>query len=215
MPVQVLGKTSARRSTEVQSDVHSLRVEGVLAQVHGQLHQPPEVPAIRWGVGVDGGLGFAERHQQMAVGVRVPIEEHHAAGIAVDDLLLSIAVWVRPVVRQEVGAARRRRCLGGVDLRFKGADVGHSPGCPKGRVHDRSVGNEICGNMKFMMIQCDPRARAEGTEWTNEGALAALGENSKKYFWYLSRHSLSAEFQSGTRVTSQCICALNRLRNSV
>jgi hypothetical protein len=28
-------------------------------------------------------------------------------------------------------------------LRFKGADVGHSPGCPKGRVHGPSVGREI------------------------------------------------------------------------
>ncbi len=156
MPVQVLGETSTRRSTEVQSDVHALRVEGVLAQVHGQLHQPPEVPAIRWGVGVDGGLGLPECHQQMPVGVRVPIQEHHAAGIAVDDLLFSIAVWVRPVVRQEVGAARRWRCLGGVHLRFKGADVGHSPGCPKGRVHGRSVGTEMFENMTFVMIQCGP-----------------------------------------------------------
>lgn len=154
MPVQVLGKTSARRAAEVQSDVHALRVEGVLAQVHGQLHQLPEVRAIRWGVGVDSGLRFAKRHQQMAVGVRVPIEEHHAAGITVDDLLFSIAVGVSPVVRQEVWAPRRRRCLGGVDLRFKGADVGHSPRCPKGRVHDRSVGTEIFETMTFVMIQC-------------------------------------------------------------
>ena len=155
MPVQVLGEARARRSTEVQSDVHPLRVEGVLAQIHGQLHQPPEVRSIRWGVGVDGGLGFAERHQQMAVGVRVPIEEHHAAGISVDDLLFSIAVWMRPVVGEKVGAARRWRCLGGVDLRFKGTDVGHSPRCPKGRVHARSVGNEIFETMTFVMIQCD------------------------------------------------------------
>lgn len=143
MPVQVLGEASTRRSPKVQSDVHALRVKGVLAQVHGQFHQPPEVRSIRWGVSVDGGFGFAERHQQMPVGVRVPIEEHHAAGIAVDDLLFSIAVGVRPVVREEVGAARWWRCLGGVDLRFKGADVGHSPGCPKGRVHGPSVGREI------------------------------------------------------------------------
>jgi len=156
MPVQVLGEASTRRSPEVQSDVHALRVEGVLAQVHGQFHQPPEVRSIRWGVGVDGGLRFTERHQQMAVGVRVPIEEHHAAGIPVDDLLLSIAVGVRPIVRQEVGAARWWRCLGGVDLRFKGADVGHSPGCPKGRVHEGSVGNGIFGILTFVLIQCDP-----------------------------------------------------------
>ena len=132
MPVQVLGEASTRRSPEVQSDVHALRVESVLAQVHGQLHQPPEVRSIRRGVGVDGGHWFAKCHQQMAVGVRVAIEEHHAAGIPVDDLLFRIAVGVGPVVGQEVGAARRWRCLGGVDLRFKGADVGHAPGCPKG-----------------------------------------------------------------------------------
>lgn len=99
MTMQVLGEPGARRSTEVESDVHALRVEGVLAQVHGQLHQPPEVGSIRWGVGVDGRLGLPECHQQMAVGVRVPIEEHHAAGIPVHDLLFSIAVRVRPIVR--------------------------------------------------------------------------------------------------------------------
>ena len=130
--MQVLGEARSRRAAEVQSDVHALRVEGVLAQVHGQFHQPPEVRSIRRGVGVDGGLWFAECHQQMAVGVRVPIEEHHAAGITVDDLLFCIAVGVGPIVRQEVGAPRGWRCLGGVDLRFKGADVGHAPGCPKG-----------------------------------------------------------------------------------
>ncbi len=161
MAVQVFGEPSARRSTEVQSNVHSLWVKRVLAQVHGQFHQPPEVRSIRWGVGVDGGLRFAERHQEMPIGVRVPIQEHHAAGIAVDDLLFSITVWVRPVVREEVGAAGRWRCLGGVDLRFKGTDIGHSPGCPKGRVHDPSVGREILRIMKlyflrFDVIQRDP-----------------------------------------------------------
>ena len=156
MTVQVLGEASARRAAEVQSNVHALRVEGVLAQVHGQLHQPPEVRSIRRGVGVDGGLRFTERHQQMAVGVRVSIEEDHAAGITVDDLLFRITVGVGPVLRQEVGAPRGWRCLGGVDLRFKGADVGHSPRCPKGRVHEGSVGNGISRNFTFVLIQCDP-----------------------------------------------------------
>jgi hypothetical protein len=46
-------------------------------------------------------------------------------------------------------------------LRFKGTDVGHSPGCPKGRVHEASVGREILRIMKlhflrFDVIQCDP-----------------------------------------------------------
>ena len=150
MPVQVFGEPSACRSTEVQSDVHALRVKGVLAQVHGQFHQPPEVRPIRWGVGVDGGLRLAECHQEMPIGVRVPIQEHHAAGIAVNDLLFRITVWVRPVVREEVGAAGGRRCLGGVDLRFKGTDVGHAPGRPKGRVHDPSVGVE---NLRIMKLR--------------------------------------------------------------
>lgn len=48
--------------------------------------------------------------------------------------------------------------------------------------------------MKFMMAI--RLARAEGTEWINEGALAALGENSKKYFWYHPTHLLIGEFQS-------------------
>jgi hypothetical protein len=41
-------------------------------------------------------------------------------------------------------------------LRFKGADVGHSPRCPKGRVHEGSVGNGISRNFTFVLIQCDP-----------------------------------------------------------
>jgi hypothetical protein len=41
-------------------------------------------------------------------------------------------------------------------LRFKGADVGHSPRCPKGRVHEGSVGNGIFGILTFVLIQCDP-----------------------------------------------------------
>ena len=131
----MLGQAGTGRAAEVDAHVHPLRREGVFAEIHGQLHEPPEVGAVGRRVAIDGGLRLAERHQQVAVGVRVAVEEDHAARVPVHHVLGLVALGVRPVVGEEIGVPGRRRGLGGVRLRFEGPDVCQPPGCPEGRMH--------------------------------------------------------------------------------
>jgi len=116
MTVEVFGKPGAGCPAKVQTDVHSLRRKGALAQIHRQFHEPPEVGAVRGSVGIDGGLRFSKCHQQVTVGVRVPVQENHATGIAVNDVLFGIALRMRPVVRQEIWTSGGWRRLGRVGL---------------------------------------------------------------------------------------------------
>jgi hypothetical protein len=67
-------------------------------------------------------------------------------------------------------------------LRFKGADVGHSPRCPKGRVHEESVGNGISTHMIFAIIQCDPPCTGDWQGMAKPGRFGRAWEKFQELF---------------------------------
>lgn len=150
MDVEVLGDTCAGGAALVDADVDALGEECALHEVCGELGEHPELGALRGGVVQEGGSGFAEGDEEVAVGVGVLVEEDEAAGGAEEDVVFAVAVGGEPVVEEE-GAGGRSGVVcgcafGGVErFEVRQAPGGGEGGCCAGLGVGRLVRRGLAG----------------------------------------------------------------------
>ena len=98
----MFGDAGSGGSSFVDAEVDALRGEGAADQIHAEFQQFPEFrPLLRFII-EEGGAGFAEGDEEMAIGVGVAVEEDHAVVVAVDDMVGLVGLGMTPVLSEKV-----------------------------------------------------------------------------------------------------------------
>ncbi len=129
------GQAGAGCLALVDAHIDPLRIEYRSESSHAKLHQGPEGRSLLGGIGQQRGLGLAQRHEQVAVGVGVPIEHDQPVIIAVNHMVGVVRVGGGECGGDEVVQSAPASALVGIES----FEILHAPRRPEGIVHGQSI----------------------------------------------------------------------------